>query len=90
MLEKPALPDENIIACLQTAYGLTINQVTFLPLGADLNTAVYRVVTADTTPYFLKLRSGPFAEAAVTLPKLLSDQGIRQIIPPLATQAGQL
>ncbi len=90
MLEKPDLPDEKIIACLQTAYGLPINQVTFLPLGADLNTAVYRVVAADETPYFLKLRSGPFDEAAVTLPKWLSDQGVAQIIPPLATQTGQL
>ena len=90
MLEKPDLPDAKIIACLQTAYGLTVNQVTFLPLGADSNTAVYRVVAMDATPYFLKLRRGPFAEAAVTLPKWLRDQGIPQIIAPLATQTGQL
>src|SRR5688572_16290927 len=90
MLEKPDLQDEKIIACLQDAYGLQTSQVTFLPLGADLNTAVYRLLTADQTPYFLKLRRGVFDETSVALPKFLSDQGITQIIAPLATQTGQL
>jgi spectinomycin phosphotransferase len=44
MLEKPDLQDEKIIACLQAEYGLLVAQITFLPLGADVNTAVYRVV----------------------------------------------
>jgi spectinomycin phosphotransferase len=90
VLEKPDIQDERIIACLQDEYGLTIVQLTFLPLGADLNTAVYRLVARDETPYFLKLRSGVFDEICATLPKILSDQGIGQIIAPLATQQGQL
>ncbi len=90
MLEKPDLHDEQMIACLQDEYGLPVVQVAFLPLGADLNTAVYRVVTDDQTPYFVKLRRGVFDEIAVALPKFLSDQGIGQIIAPLATQTGQL
>jgi spectinomycin phosphotransferase len=59
-------------------------------LGADQNTAVYRIETGDETPYFLKLRSGVFDETAVTLPQFLRDQGIRQIITPLTTKTGQL
>jgi spectinomycin phosphotransferase len=90
VLEKPDIQDERIIACLQDEYGQTIVQLTFLPLGADLNTAVYRLVARDETPYFLKLRSGVFDEICATLPKILSDQGIGQIIAPLATQQGQL
>jgi spectinomycin phosphotransferase len=43
MLEEPDLPNEKIITCLQEEYGLTIFQVIFLPLGADLNTTVYRM-----------------------------------------------
>ena len=89
MLEKPDLPDEKITACLQDEYGLRV-KVAFLPLGADLNTAVYRVVADDETPYFVKLRRGVFDETAVALPKFLSDQGIGQIIAPLATTTGQL
>lgn len=90
MLERPDLEDERISACLATEYGLQVAEVAFLPLGADLNTAVYRVVADDHTPYFLKLRRGEFNAAAVTVPKYLSDLGVRQIIPALTTQTGHL
>jgi spectinomycin phosphotransferase len=90
MLEKPDLQDEKIIACLQDGYELRVVQVAFLPLGADLNTAVYRGVADDGTPYFVKVRRGVFDEIAVALPKFLSDRGIAQIIAPVSTRKGQL
>ena len=90
MLEKPDLPDEQLISCLRDYYGLQIVQVDFLPLGNDLNTAVYRVVADDARPYFLKLRSGDFDQIAVAIPRLLSDQGMAQIIAPIASSTGQL
>ena len=90
MLEKPDLQDDKIIACLKDAYGLTIAQVEFLPLGVDVNAAVYRLLEPDGTAYFLKLRRGAFSDIAVVLPKFLSEQGVPQIIAPLATEAGQL
>jgi spectinomycin phosphotransferase len=90
VLEKPNLEDERIIACLQDEYGLLVGQVAFLPLGADRNTAVYRVVTDDEAPYFLKLRGGVFDEICVALPRFLSDQGVKQIIVPFPTKTGQL
>jgi spectinomycin phosphotransferase len=90
MLTAPNLKDEEIIACLRDAYGLTIDKVMFLPLGADFNTAVYRVTATDGTDYFLKLRSGKFLEVSVSVPKYLADLGIKQVIPPLATKTEQL
>jgi spectinomycin phosphotransferase len=90
MIDKPDFPDEKIIACLQTAYGLTITQLTFLPLGMDLSTAVYRATTPGQTAYFCKLKRGLFDDISVELPKFLSQQGITAIIPPLTTQTGQL
>jgi spectinomycin phosphotransferase len=90
MLEKPDVQDELIVARLQEAYGLRTVQLAFLPLGADLNTAVYRAVAGDETPYFIKLRSGVFDETSVALPRFLRDQGIVHIIAPLATRTGQL
>jgi spectinomycin phosphotransferase len=90
MLIKPNLTDEEIIACLRDAYGLTIEKVAFLPLGADFNTAVYRITTNNGSDYFLKLRSGEFLEASVSVPKYLADLGIKQVIPPLATKTEQL
>lgn len=90
MLEKPDLPDEKISASLQDHYGVSVTQIVFLPLGADINTAVYRAVATDERVYFVKVRRGFFDETSVTLPKFLSDQGIAEIIAPLATQTGQL
>ena len=90
MLEKPDLEDQLIIDCLQEEYGLRVAEIAFLPLGADLNTAVYRAVGGDRTAYFVKLRSGEFNEAAVTVPKYLSQLGIQEIIPPLTTVSGRL
>lgn len=90
MLIKPDLKDEKIIACLRDAYGLTVEKIAFLPLGADFNTAVYRITTSTQTDYFLKLRSGEFLEASVSVPKYLADLGVKQVIAPLATKTGQL
>jgi spectinomycin phosphotransferase len=89
MIEKPELADEKIISCLEKTYGMCVEQITFLPLGGDLSTAVYRMAV-DKTNYFCKLRRGVFNETSVELPKYLSEQGIVQIIPPLLTDLGQL
>jgi spectinomycin phosphotransferase len=90
MLERPEIRDDQIAACIQHDYGLRVSRIAFLPLGADRDTAVFRVVADDGTPYFLKLRGGIFDETSVALPRFLSDQGIAQIIAPLATRSGQL
>lgn len=90
MLEKPDIPEERILACAGADFGLHAASVAFLPLGADQNTASYRLVTGGGTAYFLKLRSGSFDEMSAVLPKLLNEQGIAQVIAPLPTLAGQL
>jgi spectinomycin phosphotransferase len=88
MLEKPNLPNERLSSCLR-AFGLADVNVEFLPLGADMNTAVYRATAADGKVYFVKLRAG-FDEISVALPQWLHEQGIQQIIPPLPAQNGKL
>lgn len=88
MLEKPDIPDELIISCLQEEYGLLIVRLEFLPLGADLGTAVYRVLTDDGASYFLKLRRG-FEEITVTVPIFLKSQGVQEIIVPLEAKSKQ-
>jgi spectinomycin phosphotransferase len=89
MLEKPDLQDQLILSRLQDEYGLQVSQLTFLPLGADVNTAVYRAVTEDETAYFLKLRKGDFDRITVAVPQFLKAQGIQSIIAPLETRAQQ-
>ncbi len=88
MLEKPDIPDELIASHLQEEYDFRPISLTFLPLGADVGTAVYRVVADDGTAYFLKLRKG-FDEIIVTVPLFLKSQGIKEIIAPFETKSNR-
>ena len=88
MLEKPNIPDELILSCLRAEYGLHNAQIEFLPLGADMGTAVYRVLAMDGTLYFLKLRRG-FDEIVVTVPLFLKSWGLKEIISPFETKSKQ-
>ncbi len=90
MLEKPDLQDEILAACLQDAYGIQPTEILFLPLGADRNTVVYRVQSADALPYFVKLRRGDFDTITVDVPKALYDQGITSIIAPIPNRSAHL
>lgn len=85
MLEKPAVPDQLIIDFVEGEYNLRAHTLEFLPLGADVNTAVYRLVTQDERDYFLKLRKGGFDPITVRLPQYLHAQGIKAVIAPLET-----
>lgn len=90
MLEKPDIDKNRIITCLEGDYGLRVVELTFLPLGADQNTAVYRVTGRDKNTFFLKLRKDDFNEASVTVPYFLSQSGMEQVIPPLPAHSGKL
>jgi spectinomycin phosphotransferase len=90
MLEKPDIPDEEIIACMRTEYGLDIVLLEFLPLGADLNTAVYRGEAENGSLYFVKLRMDRFDETSAFLPKYLYNCGIRQVLAPLESNSRKL
>ncbi len=89
MLEPPTLPEMQITACLQQSYGLQVEALTFLPLGADVNTAVYCACT-PAGDYFVKLRRGGFDPLAVTLPAFLAEQGLGAVIAPLPNHLGSL
>jgi spectinomycin phosphotransferase len=88
MLEKPDIPDELIIFRLQEQYNLHVAELSFLPLGADMGTVVYRMVADDETTYFLKLRKG-FDEITVVVPLFLKTQGIKEVIIPIETKSSK-
>lgn len=90
MLERPDIADSAIIECLEADFGLSVRLLTFLPLGADQGTAVYRVLASDELLYFLKLRRGDVNRASVVIPQYLSQLGIRHVIPSIETKNGQL
>lgn len=90
MLEKPGIPEEKIITCLKVNYALDISGLTFLPLGADLNSAVFQADAVGGASYFVKLRSGDFDELTVIIPDFLRARGVPQVIPPITNIAGKL
>jgi spectinomycin phosphotransferase len=89
MLEKPDLMDEQIINHLEKNHGFSVIHLDFLPIGADANTAAYRVETETGNSYFLKLRKNSFNPASVLVPQFLHDQGLLQVIPVLKTKIGE-
>src|SRR5262245_20076581 len=90
MLEPPQLSEEQLIACLRAAYLLPIVSVTFLPIGADPNSAVFCAVADDATTYFLKLRRGVVPEETIAMPMWLAQHGSTHVIPPIPTRTGAL
>ena len=90
MLEPPDLNEGELLGQLAEEFGLFAAGLVFLPLGADVNTAVYRVELTNGRACFLKLRKGSFAEVAVSVPHWLGGLGLREIISPLETRRGQL
>lgn len=89
MLEQPDIPKETIIASLHANYGIATTRLTFLPLGADPNTAVFRADAADGAKWFVKLRSGNFLRASVMVPKALHAGGFMQVIAPITAHSGR-
>ena len=90
MLTRPDITDESIIACLRDSCRLPIVQADFLPIGADVGNAAFRVTTDGGTPYFLKLRRGRFNEVAVDVPSFLNAHGVHRVMAPIATTTNQL
>lgn len=90
MLDNPRIEDATLIKCLHKKYELPIQQIKFLPLGADRNTVVYRADTDDGATFFVKLRREDFNEMSLIVPRLLCDQGVSHIIAPLATRDGRV
>lgn len=86
MLEPPPLKVSAIDFVLQRCYGIAANAVTFLPIGNDAASFVYRVYAANGVSYFLKARASVgFNPSSLTVPFFLHSQGIPHVMAPLPT-----
>ncbi|MGD2048102.1 MAG: hypothetical protein PVH03_01335 [Chloroflexota bacterium] len=91
MLESPWITDETITEALLARYGLSVNALTFLPIGNDSASWAYRVQTIEGRAYFLKIRANKgFSQASLAIPCYLRDQGVPHIIAPLSTNSQTL
>jgi spectinomycin phosphotransferase len=90
MLTPPDLHSDTIAAQVRAAWGIDVALVTFLPLGADADAAVYRLDSADGITYFLKLRRARFDEIAVAAPAFLHGHAAPAVMAPLPATGGAL
>ena len=88
MTEKQSISPQSIIDCLKANYGIAAALLTFLPLGADMNSSVYKAETQSSQSYFVKLKRGHRYNMSVAILALLQASGIQQIIPPVKTTNG--
>jgi len=90
VLEPPDIQNLSISHCLNTVYGLSIAEINFLPIGADMDTAVYRAIADAGQGYFVKLRRGKWNKASVLVPNFLAEHGLKQVISPIRNINGDL
>lgn len=91
MREPPKLTSATIRATLHTHYGLSITALTFLPIGNDAASFVYRVDASDGTRYLLKVRTGEgFSLSSLVIPRFFYEQGFPHIVAPLPTTTDTL
>lgn len=77
------LPSHHILESLSTHWGLKINNLTPLNLGADIHASTYN---ADNT-YFIKLKQG--SNLSATLLDLMHQNNLQHIISPINTNEGK-
>jgi spectinomycin phosphotransferase len=88
MLTPPDLRSDTITAQVRAAWGVDVALVTFLPIGADADAAVYRLTSAGGTAKFLKLRRARFDEVGVAVPAFLHNHAAPAVMAPLPTTGG--
>lgn len=86
MREQPRLDEANIVRIIETAYGVRVAELAFLPIGADASSAVYRVDAKAGTRLLVKgRRSTDFKPASLIVPRWLWSAGVPHVLPPLVT-----
>lgn len=88
MIEKQMLSDSDIIRCLHADYGIEVATLTCLPLGADMDAAVYKAQDRGQRSYFVKVKLQTSYDIGAAVVELLHDAGVLQVIPPIKTIEG--
>lgn len=89
MRDRPEVSDERIAAALQRAYGMTVAEINFLPIGNDAAAASFQA-RAGRDRFFVKLRRGAPNRASLSLAHFLRHSGIDGVVAPIATASGAL
>jgi len=83
--EPPGISTAALVASVQQHYAIQLASISWIDSGADAQAWVARGQGRNGRDYVLKLRAGPPASASVRLTRYLQDQGLEQVVAPLAT-----
>ncbi|WP_329157563.1 hypothetical protein OHB49_02670 [Streptomyces sp. NBC_01717] len=89
VIDRPPIDERTLTAEVAQAWGLDGVELVFLPIGLDGQAWAYRINTAGEDGYFMKVRRGEFAPAAVSLPQYLREQGLTHVVAPRGTRSGE-
>jgi spectinomycin phosphotransferase len=90
MREAASIPEIILTTAIKDNYGMTVKELTFLPVGADASARVYQFVTNDGTRYFLKARKGEINQVSLAIPHYLQGKGVTQVVAPIPTHTQNL
>lgn len=89
MIKESLNIKQRLINCLKIHYGIDVDTLILLPLGADMQASIYKAQAYDQSIYFIKLKHGHSHDISAIIITLLGDAGIQQIIPIVKTIHGQ-
>jgi spectinomycin phosphotransferase len=90
MLQAPDIPEARLLQAVRQHFAIEAVAVTFLPIGNDTRSFVYRIDVRGGGLYFLKLRAGEPYLPSLGIPRLLRDGGLREVVAPLPARGGSL
>lgn len=74
----------HVIQYLEKYYDITINNIEFLHIGADIDAKVYKA-DDESQSYFVKLKYGHYEDVNLAVLNFLHNSGINEVILPLLT-----
>lgn len=90
MSRKPN-PSQHAVADFTSRhYGLDLTRLEPLDLGLDPTASAFKLYTSGGESYFLKVRSSALNPSSLTVPHLLRQNGVPNIIAPLEARSGEL
>lgn len=89
MREKSFISESHIIDCLKINYGIEIDSLIRLSLGADIDALVYKAQAHSQLTYFVKVRPGHCHDISTMIVEMLQNAGIQEMIPIVKTIHGQ-
>ena len=75
---------------LTDTYGITIETIEQLNVGADPTASVYKATAQDKSIYFVKVKQGLYPDLSTIIIDALGRSGVKNLIPCIKTKQGNL